>query len=79
MESGESIIGTADGVAEARDFIRKPEEGGRCSNDEIDGLNGVPSAPYPGAGGGYEIKSKDSLPAHNERSTVDLEGTRPGA
>ncbi len=29
MESGESIVGTANGVAKASDFRRKPEEGGR--------------------------------------------------
>ncbi len=42
MESGESIIGTARGVVKARNFRRKPEEGGRWSNDCIDGFNGVP-------------------------------------
>ncbi len=28
LDSGESIIGAADGVVKARDFRRKPEEGG---------------------------------------------------
>ena len=41
LEGGESIIGTTGGVVQARNCIRKPEEGGRWSNDVIDGLNGV--------------------------------------
>ncbi len=41
-ESGESIVGAADGVGKARDFRRKPEEGGRWINDGIDGLNCEP-------------------------------------
>ncbi len=40
LESGESIIGTADGVVKATDFRRKPEDGGRWSNDGVDGLEG---------------------------------------
>ncbi len=35
LESGESIIGTADGVAKARDFRRKPE-GGRTMEQRRD-------------------------------------------
>ncbi len=58
LESGESIIGTANGVVKARDFKRKPEEGGRWSNDGIDGFKGAPLEPYPGAGGGFEIESR---------------------
>jgi hypothetical protein len=74
LEGGEPIIGTADGVVKARDFRRKPGEGGRCSNDGIEGFNGVPWEPHPGAGGGSEIKSKVRLPAINERITVISEG-----
>ena len=73
-ESGESVKGTAYGVVKAWDFRRKPEEGGRRSNDGVDGFNGVPWEPYPGAGGGFEIKSKVRLPADNERITVKIEG-----
>ena len=54
MESGESIIGTASGVVRASDFGRKPEKGGRWSNDGVDGFKGAPWEPYPGAGGRYE-------------------------
>ncbi len=57
-ESGESTIGTADGVVKARDCRRNPEEGGSWSNDGIDGFNGVPWLPYPGAGGEFEMKSR---------------------
>ncbi len=45
LESGESIVGTADGVVKARDFRREPEEGGRWSSDGFDGLK---------AGGGFD-------------------------
>ncbi len=75
--SGGSIIGTARGVAKARnarEVRRKPEEGGRCSDGGIDGFSGVPWEPYPGSGGGLEIKSKVRLPAGNERTTINMEG-----
>ncbi len=74
LERGESIIGTADGVAQARDFRREPEEGGRWSNDGIDGFDGVFREPNPGAGGGFEIKSKVRLPVAVERITINVEG-----
>ena len=74
LESGESIIGTANGVVKARDFRRKPEEGGRWSSDGTDEFNAVPWEPYPGAGGGFEIKSKVRLPADDERITINTKG-----
>ena len=49
LESGESIIGTAEGVVKARDLWRKSENGGRWGNDGLDGFKGVPWQPYPGA------------------------------
>ncbi len=67
LEGGESIAGVADGVAKARDFRRKPEDGGRWSNGGIDGFKGVPWERYPGAGGGFEINSKVRLPTDSER------------
>ena len=73
-EGGESSVGAADGAAKARDFRWKPEERGRWSNDGIDGFNGVPWEPYPGAGGGFEIKSKARLPVDSERITVNFKG-----
>ncbi len=56
MESGGSIIGTADGFAKARDFRRNPEEGGKWSSEGIHGFDGAPWGPHLGAGGGFEIK-----------------------
>ncbi len=53
------------GVVKARDFRRKPESGGRRGNKGVGGLKGVPWEPYPGAGGGYEIKSTVRLPAES--------------
>ena len=74
LESGESIIGTTSGVVTARDFGRKPEERGRGSDDGVDGFKGVPWEPYPGAGTGFEIKSKVRLPVVSERITINIEG-----
>ena len=48
MESGESLIGTNEGVAKARDFKRKAENGGRWSVVDFDKFVGVPWEPYPG-------------------------------
>ena len=58
MESGESLIGTDGGVVKARDFRRKAENGGRWSVTEFDKFVGVPWEPYPGAKGGFELRSK---------------------
>ena len=52
-ESGESLIGTGEGVVKARDFRRKPENGGRWSKEDFDEFRGVPWEPYSGAGGGF--------------------------
>ncbi len=74
MESGEVIIEAASGVVKARDFRRKPEEGGRWSNDGIDGFKGVSWKPCPVAGGGFEIKSKVRLPVDKEMITINIKG-----
>ncbi len=42
LESGESSIGTPEGVVRVRDFRRKPENGGRGGSSGIDGLKGAP-------------------------------------
>ncbi len=73
LGSGESIIGTADGVVKAREFRRRPEEG-RCRHGGIDGLKGVPWDPCPGAGRGLEIKSRVRLPADSGRIIINIEG-----
>ena len=54
-ESGESSIGTGEGV--------KPENGGRWDKEDFDKFRGAPWEPYPGAGGEFELKSKVRLPA----------------
>ena len=53
VESGESIIGTSEGVVKARDFRRTPENGGRWCKEGFDSFVGLPWEPYPGAGGGF--------------------------
>ena len=47
----------------ARDFRRKPENGGRWNVQDFDKFVGVPWEPYPGMKGGFELKSKVRLPA----------------
>ncbi len=74
LESGKSIIGAAEGVVEAVDFRREPEEGWRWSSEGIDGFKGLPWEPYQGAGGGFEINLKVGLPADNETITINIEG-----
>ncbi len=43
------------------------------SSDGIDGFKGVPWEPYPGGGGGYEIKSKVRLPIQQGELTKIVE------
>ncbi len=61
-EIGESVIRTRDGVVKARDVRRKPENGGRWNREDFDTFRGVPWEPYPGAGGGCDVRSKVRLP-----------------
>ncbi len=42
LESGESIIGTSEGVVKAKDCRRKPESGGRWSLEKFDMFVGAP-------------------------------------
>jgi hypothetical protein len=74
MESGESLIGTDGGVVKARDFRRKAENGGRWSVTEFDKFVGVPWEPYPGAKGGFELKSKVRLPTEHAELTETVTG-----
>ena len=55
-ESGEILIGTAEGVLKARSFMRKPESQ-QWNYEEFAGMQGVPWEPRPGHEG-REIKSK---------------------
>ncbi len=41
-ESGESSIGTGEGISKARHFRRKPENGGRWSKVDFDKFRGIP-------------------------------------
>ncbi len=73
--SGESILGTEEGEVNARDFRRKPENGGRWSVEDFDKFKGVPWEPGPGAEGGYELKSKVKLPTEPSEVTRGVQGT----
>ncbi len=68
LESGESIIGTSEGVVKARGFRRKPEKGGRWKVEDFDKFVGAPWEPYLGAKGGYELKSKVRLPVEEKKT-----------
>ncbi len=61
-ESGESLIGTSEGVVKARAFRRKAESGGRWSDADFDKFVGAPREPYPGANKRFELRSKVRLP-----------------
>jgi hypothetical protein len=74
MESGESLIGTNEGVVKARDFRRKAENGGRWSVVHFDKFVGVPWEPYPGAKGGFELRSTVRLPAEGAEFTETVKG-----
>ena len=62
LESGEAIIGTSKGVVKARDFRRKPENGGRWSKVDFDKFVGVPWELYPGVKGSTEMQCRVRLP-----------------
>ncbi len=51
-ESGESLIGASEGVVGARDFRRKPENGGRWSKEDFEKFRGVSWEPCSGADDG---------------------------
>ncbi len=73
-ESGESLIGAGGGVAKARGFRRKQENGGRWNREDLDNLRGAPWEPYAGAGGGFEVRSKVRLPADPAKLTETARG-----
>jgi hypothetical protein len=73
-ESGESLIGTGERVAKAKGFRKKPENGGRWNKEDFDKFRGVPWELYPGAGGGFEVKSKMRLPADPAEFTATGKG-----
>ena len=65
-------------MIKARDFRRRPENGGSWSNEAIDAFKGVPWEPYPGARGGYEIKSKVRMPILQEPITEGVRAPQEG-
>ncbi len=73
-ESGESLIGTDEGVANARDFRRNAENGGRWSSIDFDKFVGAHWEPCPGAKGGFELRSKVRRPAERAEFTEIVKG-----
>ena len=61
-------------MVKARDFRRKAINGGRWSEESFNKFVGVPWEPYPGAGGGTEIKSKVRLPTEQGEFTRPVRG-----
>jgi hypothetical protein len=54
-ESGESIIGTKEGVIKGKDFRRMTEGKDRWNKDTFNSFNGVPWEPIPGQPGQVEL------------------------
>ena len=61
-ESGETIIGTDQGVVKARYFRRKTIYKDRWNKEHFDSIKGTPWEPSPGRGGDYQMKRRISLP-----------------
>ncbi len=61
-------MGADEGAVKAREFRRKADNGGTWSITDFDEFVGVPWEPYPGAKGGFELRSKVRLSV--ERSEV---------
>ncbi len=61
-------------MAKARDFRRKPENGGWWSAEDFDKFVGVPWEPYPGVKGGHELSSKVRLSADPSEITKTVNG-----
>ena len=57
-ESGETLVGTSEGVVKCRDFQRKTMESERWSKSGLDSIKGVPWEPTPGRSGDYVIKTR---------------------
>ena len=67
-ESGESVVGTPEGVVKAKDFRRKRDHDERWNVSRFDVFRGVPWEPIPGIGG-EELRTFVSLPV--ERSSPE--------
>ena len=67
-ESGETIIGTIEGVVKCRGFIRKHADAGRWNKADVDAIRGTPWQPTPGRDS-EEIKCEIRIP-HNETPIV---------
>ena len=68
------MTGSSEGVAKARDFRRKPENGGRWRPEDFGQNVGAPWEPHPGAKGGFELRSKVRLPAESGEFTKTVKG-----
>ena len=73
LESGEPIIGTADGVVKAKDFRRKVILKDRWDKEMFSRFKGVPWEPVPGRSGEIELKCKVSLPMLEEAITKSVQ------
>ena len=60
--TGETIIGTPEGVVKARDFRRKTINAERWNGEFFNKIKGTPWEPNPGREGDYNIKPRIILP-----------------
>ena len=70
-ESGESIIGTKDGVIKVRSFRRRASKEQRWNREVVDSIRGSPWEPIPGREG-IEIKTSVCIPCE-EGQTIERE------
>ena len=61
-ESGESIIGTKEGVIKARDFRRKAIAEERWNKEHFTSIKGTPWEPNPGRESDYRVQSRVIMP-----------------
>ena len=71
-ESGESIIGTSEGVVKCRDFRRRPEAD-RWRSKDLSEIKGTPWQPTPGRDS-IEIKCKINMPSDESPITEPAQG-----
>jgi len=62
-ESGESIIGTSEGIVKCRDFRRRPTDQERWNDEQVKAVKGAPWKPVPGKEDGAEIRIRINFPA----------------
>ncbi len=64
-ESGESIIGTPEGIVKCQDFRRRSTDQERWNEEQVKAVKGAPWKPVPGKEDGAEIRIRINFPAED--------------